>query len=60
MFILTSDDQGPSIISFWPSLSQDLLASGSGDSTARIWNLEREQKEIVLRHCVNRGGQEAS
>ena len=37
---------------------QDLLASGSGDSTARIWNLANPQREIVLRHCVNRGGQE--
>ncbi|CAF1489120.1 unnamed protein product, partial [Adineta steineri] len=37
--------------------THDLLASGSGDSTARIWNLQgsgREQ-EMVLRHCIRRG-----
>lgn len=37
---------------------QDLLASGSGDSTARIWNMEGPQSEIVLKHCIHRGGQE--
>ncbi|TRY64040.1 hypothetical protein TCAL_06278 [Tigriopus californicus] len=37
---------------------QDLLASGSGDSTARIWNMENSQNEIVLKHCISRGGQE--
>ncbi|CAF1575148.1 unnamed protein product [Rotaria magnacalcarata] len=31
----------------------DLLASGSGDSTARIWNLQdTREPEIVLRHIV--------
>ncbi len=37
---------------------QDLLASGSGDSTARIWNMDNTQNEIVLKHCIHRGGQE--
>ncbi|CAF2139746.1 unnamed protein product [Rotaria magnacalcarata] len=33
--------------------THDLLASGSGDSTARIWNLQGTRKpEIVLRHIV--------
>ena len=34
----------------------DLLASGSGDSTARIWNLQgTRDPEMVLRHCIRRG-----
>ncbi|CAF1405261.1 unnamed protein product, partial [Didymodactylos carnosus] len=34
----------------------DLLASGSGDSTARIWNLmDPNGPETVLRHCIRRG-----
>ena len=34
----------------------DLLASGSGDSTARIWNLQSSREpEMVLRHCIRRG-----
>jgi transducin (beta)-like 1 len=34
----------------------DLLASGSGDSTARIWNLQgAREPEMVLRHCIRRG-----
>ncbi|QQP55951.1 Uncharacterized protein FKW44_000455, partial [Caligus rogercresseyi] len=38
---------------------QDLLASGSGDSTARIWHMEdSQQREIILKHCIHRGGQE--
>ncbi|CAF1476032.1 unnamed protein product [Rotaria magnacalcarata] len=33
--------------------THDLLASGSGDSTARIWNLQgTREPEIVLRHIV--------
>lgn len=36
----------------------DLLASGSGDSTARIWSLDPNNPEIVLKHCVNQGGRE--
>ncbi|KAI2803416.1 hypothetical protein RDWZM_001456 [Blomia tropicalis] len=38
----------------------DLLASGSGDSTARIWNIvERDSSShLVLRHCIQRGGAE--
>lgn len=36
--------------------THDLLASGSGDSTARIWNLQGSRDpEIVLRHCIRRG-----
>jgi WD40 repeat protein len=36
--------------------THDLLASGSGDSTARIWNLQgAREPEIVLRHCIRRG-----
>lgn len=38
----------------------DLLASGSGDSTARIWNLQdassSEVKHLELRHCIQQGG----
>ena len=42
---------------------EDLLASGSGDSTARIWRIDNSQQqheknEIILRHCINKGGQE--
>ncbi|GAA52971.1 transducin (beta)-like 1 [Clonorchis sinensis] len=36
---------------------RDMLASGSGDSTARIWNLEEPVQPLVLTHCVNRDGQ---
>jgi hypothetical protein len=38
---------------------QDLLASGSGDSTARIWNLCDNQslnkEPLLLRHCIPKG-----
>lgn len=37
----------------------DLLASGSGDSTARIWNLQEatpDVKHLELRHCIQQGG----
>ncbi len=35
---------------------QDLLASGSGDSTARIWNLcENSKQPLLLRHCIPKG-----
>lgn len=39
----------------------DLLASGSGDSTARIWNLKDGTnkdniKHLELRHCIQQGG----
>lgn len=36
----------------------DLLASGSGDSTARIWNLQdsTDVKHLELRHCIQQGG----
>ncbi|KAJ8031047.1 F-box-like/WD repeat-containing protein TBL1X [Holothuria leucospilota] len=41
---------------------QDLLASGSGDSTARIWNLNETAsgtpQHMILRHCIRDGGQE--
>lgn len=36
---------------------RDMLASGSGDSTARIWNLEEPVGPLVLTHFVNRDGQ---
>lgn len=45
--------------------TRDLLASGSGDSTARIWNLTqdpielngRDPQDLILRHCIrDRGG----
>jgi transducin (beta)-like 1 len=36
--------------------AHDLLASGSGDSTARIWNLQgTHEPEMILRHCIRRG-----
>ena len=36
--------------------THDILASGSGDSTARIWNLQgTREPEMVLRHCIRRG-----
>lgn len=37
----------------------DLLASGSGDSTARIWNFQEatpDVKNIELKHCIQQGG----
>lgn len=37
---------------------EDLLASGSGDSTARIWSMEPNNQEIILKHCIQKGGQE--
>jgi len=39
---------------------QDLLASGSGDSTARIWNLNQtgEATVEVLKHCIKMEGKE--
>jgi len=37
---------------------EDLLASGSGDSTARIWSMVTPTNEIVLKHCISRGGME--
>ncbi|GAB6020214.1 Transducin (beta)-like 1 X-linked receptor 1 [Chamberlinius hualienensis] len=39
----------------------DLLASGSGDSTARIWNMNEAStspNQLVLRHCIQKGGTE--
>ncbi|XP_019643953.1 PREDICTED: F-box-like/WD repeat-containing protein TBL1XR1 isoform X1 [Branchiostoma belcheri] len=41
--------------------TSDMLASGSGDSTARIWNLtanNNSANQLVLRHCIREGGQE--
>ncbi|KAG8516809.1 F-box-like/WD repeat-containing protein TBL1X [Galemys pyrenaicus] len=43
----------------WNPIS-DLLASGSGDSTAKIWNLNEngssDSSQLVLRHCIHKGG----
>lgn len=39
----------------------DLLASGSGDSTARIWDMSdnsNSPNQLVLRHCIQKGGTE--
>lgn len=44
--------------------TNDLLASGSGDSTARIWNMNEgtagsgASNQLVLRHCIQKGGAE--
>jgi transducin (beta)-like 1 len=41
--------------------STDLLASGSGDSTARIWDMSDNSSspnQLVLRHCIQKGGTE--
>lgn len=51
--------------------TSDLLASGSGDSTARIWNVAaaaanqaagadgpHPNEQLVLRHCIQKGGAE--
>ncbi|XP_050392831.1 F-box-like/WD repeat-containing protein TBL1X [Patella vulgata] len=41
--------------------ANDLLASGSGDSTARIWNMNdisSNANQLVLRHCIQKGGTE--
>ncbi|XP_075153227.1 transducin beta like ebi [Haematobia irritans] len=41
--------------------SRDLLASGSGDSTARIWDMSDAMatpNQLVLRHCIQKGGAE--
>lgn len=36
----------------------DLLASGSGDSTARIWDMSdntESPNQVILRHCIRKG-----
>lgn len=41
--------------------SIDLLASGSGDSTARLWDMSDNStrpNQSVLRHCILKGGTE--
>ncbi|KAH8262199.1 hypothetical protein KR038_011064 [Drosophila bunnanda] len=41
--------------------SRELLASGSGDSTARIWDMSdanTNSNQLVLRHCIQKGGAE--
>lgn len=41
--------------------TMDLLASGSGDSTARIWDMSDNTvspNQLVLRHCIQKGGTE--
>ena len=44
------------------SPTSDLLASGSGDSTARIWNLNEptnsKKNQLILRHCIQKGDTE--
>ena len=38
--------------------ASDLLASGSGDSTARIWNMSESTQtaqQLILRHCIQKG-----
>jgi len=46
------------------SPTSDLLASGSGDSTARIWNMNdtpaptSSANQLVLHHCIQKGGTE--
>lgn len=38
--------------------AKDLLASGSGDSTARIWDLNdnaEPKAQLILRHCIRKG-----
>lgn len=35
--------------------TMELLASGSGDSTARIWNMANPGNHLVLRHCITKG-----
>ena len=38
--------------------ASDLLASGSGDSTARIWNMSDSTlaaQQLILRHCIQKG-----
>ena len=43
----------------WNPVYSDLLASGSGDSTARIWNLlSNPTDHVVLHHKVDRRGAE--
>jgi len=39
---------------------KDLLASGSGDSTARIWNMTQDGEDTVkvLKHCIQHEGRE--
>lgn len=41
--------------------TRDLLASGSGDSTARIWDMSdtsNSPNQLILRHCIQKGGTE--
>ncbi|KAK7591035.1 hypothetical protein V9T40_002648 [Parthenolecanium corni] len=42
--------------------TSDLLASGSGDSTARLWDMTNTSVPLghqqILRHCIQRGGTE--
>ncbi|XP_066141889.1 F-box-like/WD repeat-containing protein TBL1XR1 [Euwallacea fornicatus] len=43
--------------------TRDLLASGSGDSTARIWDMSdnaatKDRAQLILRHCIRKGDSE--
>lgn len=38
--------------------TMDLLASGSGDSTARIWDMAENSLNYTLRHCIRKGDSE--
>ena len=39
---------------------EDLLASASWDTTARIWSIDQLQNEIVLNHKSNKSGVEVN
>ena len=57
--ILSQGHDSEVFICAWNPKS-DLLASGSGDSTARIWDLTRggDSSVEVLKHCIKMEGKE--